>query len=113
MSRRLGQGVVTGLDRSFISTVATYLELPVMLMSSFFSSSVDHDDDFLDFVLFISGNWKEVSYISMKWLIKNDPINLISLLKIERTAWLLLKPSDPMVFSLSDGQRDSFVSIRG
>lgn len=79
MSRRLGQGVVTGLDRSFISTVATYLELPVMLMSSFFSDSVGRDDGFLDFVLLASGNRKEVPYILMKRSTFDEkrPIDLI------------------------------------
>lgn len=62
MSRRLGQGVVTGLDRSFISTVATYLRLPVMLMSSFFSDSAGHDDDSLDFDFSLPANRKVIRF---------------------------------------------------
>jgi len=61
VSRRLGQGVVTGLDRSFISTVATYFEL-VMLMSSFFSDSIKYDDGFLDFVLVFDYRKKAIYY---------------------------------------------------
>lgn len=63
MSRRLGQGVVTGLDSS---AVATYMELPVMLMSSFFSDSAGRDDAFLDFIPPASNDQKVAPYISMK-----------------------------------------------
>jgi len=101
MSRRLGQGVVTGLDRSFISTVATYFELPVMLMSSFFSDSIKYDDGFLDFVLVVFDYRKKAI---LRWSDQRgekpiDQFNL-AMLKVERTT--LLKLDDPMVFSLSD-----------
>ena len=70
---------------------------------------------FIDFVFLASSNWEEVPRII------DEAINIgrkrldwfdIVALEIERTAWPLLKLGNPMVFSLSDGQRDSFVSIR-
>jgi len=78
MSRRLGQGVVTGLDRSFISTVATYFELPVMLMS-FFSGSIKYDDGFLGFVLVVFDYRKKAIYYDEAInVVKNRLINLTS-----------------------------------
>lgn len=79
MSRRLGQGVVTGLDRSFVSTVATYLALPVMLMSSFFNAGIRHNDASLNFVLLACGKSKEaITYLdeAIRRLDEKRPIDL-------------------------------------
>lgn len=86
-----------------------------MLISLFFSDRVGRDDDFIDFVYLASNNWKEVpDTIDEAINVRRKTIDWFNpvMLEIERTAWPLLKLGDLMVFSLSDGQRDSFLSIR-